>query len=89
MIDNPDQVIRVIARTREALPLPAMASPELLGVVRKQSPGNDVRTTATSPAWTTQATPLASDIAAYQKHRVKRLRRLGVPRGHAAEYSAR
>jgi len=120
MIDNPDQVIRVIARMREALPLSAVPSPELLGVVRRQSPGKDVP----HPCHVTrvdyagdeggimcgldfggedasrffvsithltflQAAPLAREIAAYQKHRIKRLRHLGVPRGHAAEYSAR
>ncbi len=120
MIDNPDQLIRVIARMRAALPLSAMASPELLGIVRKQSPGKDiphrVRVTRVDYAGDeggivcgldfggegdsraffvsithlifTHATPLAREIAAYQKHRMKRLRRLGVPRGHAAEYSA-
>lgn len=121
MIDNPDQVIRVIARMREALPLSAMASPELLGIVRKQWPGKDVphqcHVTRVDYAGDeggimcgldlgsegdpraffvsithlifTRATPLAREIAAYQKHRMKRLRRRGVPPGHAVEYPAR
>lgn len=121
MIDNPDQVIRVIARMREALPLLAVASPELLGVVRRQSPGGDVphRCHVTrvdyagdeggimcgldfgggndSRAFFTsithlifeQGTPLAREIAAYRKHRIKRLRRLGVPRGHTEEHAVR
>lgn len=121
MIDNPDRVIRVIARMMEALPLSAMASPELLSVVRKRSPGKDASHLChvtrvdyagdeggimcgldfggdgNSHAFFVsithltfmQATPVAREIAAYQKHRIKRLQRLGVPRGHATEYSVR
>lgn len=120
MIDNRDQAVRIIALMRAALPLSAMASPELLAVVRKQSPGKDVPRwyritrvdyagdeggimcqldfgesgsralfTSLTQLIFTHRTPLAREIAAYQKHRVKRLRRLGVPRGHTEEYSAR
>jgi hypothetical protein len=36
MIDNPDQVERLLGRLREALPLPALATPRLIATLREQ-----------------------------------------------------
>jgi len=120
MIDDLEQVDRLLSRMRAALPLPAMPTPELLTIVRRQSPttnfpcscrvtrvdyagdeggimcqletgsGNESRIfTSITHLIFAQSTPLAREIAAYQKHRLKRLRRLGVPRRHMQEYSVR
>jgi hypothetical protein len=109
MIDNPDQVERLVAKLRQALPLLASVSPEVAAVIREQSPAADplsrypitrvdyagdeggiVCKVELDPengdralfASIThlrfgQAGPIARQIAAYQKHRVKRLRRVG------------
>jgi hypothetical protein len=108
MIDNPDQVDRLLAKLRESLPLAAAVTPRLAAVVREQSPGGDVprRGPVTQADYAgdeggimcrlefggesslgvffvsitqlafDRSMPLAREIAAYQKHRIKRLRRL-------------
>jgi hypothetical protein len=38
MIDNPEQVERLIPKLRESLPLVAMLTPEVVAIVREQSP---------------------------------------------------
>jgi hypothetical protein len=38
MIDNPEQVERLVSKLRESLPLVAMLTPELVAIVREQSP---------------------------------------------------
>ena len=109
MIDNPDQVERLVAKLRELLPLFATVTPEVAAVVREQSPEADPsrRYTITRVDYAGDeggivckvelgpenddralfasithlrfghAGPLARQIAAYQKHRVKRLGRFG------------
>ena len=39
MIDNPDQVERLLAELRAALPLPARMTPRLLATVQDQARG--------------------------------------------------
>jgi hypothetical protein len=109
MIDNPDQVQRLVTKLRESLPLFAMLTPEAAAVIREQSPEADPsrRYTITRVAYAGDeggivckvelgpknddralfasithlrfghAIPIARQISAYQKHRVKRLRRFG------------
>jgi hypothetical protein len=110
MIDNPDQVERLIARLRQSLPLVATVAPEVAAIIREQSPtaadpqrrypitrvdyagdeggivckvelGPEVGDSALFASITHlrfgHAEPLARQIAGYQKHRVKRLRRVG------------
>lgn len=38
MIDNPDQVERLIAKLRQSLPLFATVTPEVAGIIRERSP---------------------------------------------------
>ena len=38
MIDNPEQVERLLSKLRESLPLVAMLTPEVVAIVREQSP---------------------------------------------------
>ena len=109
MIDNPDQVERLLAELRAALPLPARMTPRLLATVQDQAPGTRqaaaCRITRVDYAGdeggivchlergggdekgkliVTSIThlefdprlPFAREIAAYQKHRIKRLRRI-------------
>jgi len=108
VIDHPDQVDRLLARMRAALPMPARMTPRLLATLREQnptlSPGAACRVTRVDYAGdeggivchlaregadesgrlvVTSIThldfdprhPLAREIAAYQKHRTKRLKR--------------
>ena len=109
MIDNPNQVERLVAELREGLPLFAAVTPELVAVIRKTIPeidrsglypitrvdyagdeGGIVCKLELGPEADDKAVfasithlqvahpaPLARQIAAYQKHRVKRLRRFG------------
>lgn len=109
MIDNPDQVDRLLAKMEAALPVPATVTPEGLAVMRRQAPDMDLRgqcriiwvgyagdegglicrlafdQVTDKHAFVVSLThlrvplsvPVARDIAAYQKHRVKRLRRIG------------
>jgi hypothetical protein len=110
MIDNPDQVERLIARLGQSLPLFATVTPELAGIIRERSPaaadpqrrypitrvdyagdeggivckvelGPEVGDNALFASITHlrfgHGEPLARQIAGYQKHRVKRLRRVG------------
>ena len=109
MIDNPDQVERLVAKLRASLPLFATVTPEVAAVIREQSPEADPsrRYTVTRVDYAGDeggimckvelgpenddralfasithlrfghAGPIARQIAAYQKHRVKRLRRFG------------
>ena len=106
MIDNPDQVERLLARLQAALPLPARVTPELATTLQAQNPASEIPSTC-SITWISYAgdeggivcrldlaqeiektafvsithlrfdprIPMARDIATYQKHRVKRLRR--------------
>jgi hypothetical protein len=108
VIDNPDQVERLVALLRESLPLFATVTSEVAVVIREQSPKadplhrypisqvdyagdeggivckvelgpeNDDRALFASITHLRfgHAGPIARQIAAYQKHRVKRLRRL-------------
>jgi hypothetical protein len=41
MIDDPDQVERLVAKLRELLPLFATVTPEVVAVIREQSPEAD------------------------------------------------
>jgi len=106
MIDNPDQVERLLAKLQAALPVPARGSPELAATLRDKAHALLDRS-ACSVTWISYAgdeggimcrlslgdengnavftsitllhfdprLPLAREIVAYQKHRVKRLRR--------------
>jgi len=112
MIDNMDQVERLISRLQHVLPLPARAPTDLIARLRRKSP-------AAKLAWDCEVTdvlysgddggvlcnvrfdkeeaevvflvsithlafdrrlPIAHDIAAYQKHRIKRLRKAATDR---------
>lgn len=109
MIDNPDQVGRLLAKLEAALPIPATTTPEGLAVMRRQAPDTDLSgqcriiwvgyagdagglmcrlafdqetdmhafVVSLTHLRVPLSVPLARDIAAYQKHRVKRLRRIG------------
>ena len=112
MIDNPDQVERLLAELRAALPLPARMTPRLLATVRDQDPGTPLAAvcriarvdyagdeggivchlerdggdekgklivTSITHLEFDPRLPLAREIAAYQKHRIKRLRRTHQP----------
>ena len=109
MIDNPDQVERLITRLRQSLPLFATVTPEVAAIIRERSRtaahpqhrypvtrvdyagdeggivckvelGPEVGDSALFASITHlrfgHAEPLARQIAGYQKHRVKRLRRV-------------
>ena len=41
MIDNPDQVERLVARLRQSLPLLATVTPEVAAIIREHSPAAD------------------------------------------------
>lgn len=109
MIDNQDQVERLLRKMTEALPLPALTTPTLLTTLREQSSkakiSMDCKVTKVMYAgdeggiichlafddedqkevFIVSITHLAFDrrvevareIAAYQKHRIKRLRCVG------------
>jgi hypothetical protein len=109
MIDNPEQVERLVSKLRGSLPLVAMLTPEVVAIVREQSPAversqeypitrvdyagdeggivckvdlgaeNEDRALFASITHLRfrQAAPVAREIAAYQRRRVKRLQRLG------------
>ena len=110
MIDNPDQVERLVAKLRQSLPLFATVTPEVAAIIRERSPtaadpqrrypitrvdyagdeggivckvelGPEVGDSALFASITHlrfgHAEPIARQIAGYQKHRVKRLRRAG------------
>jgi hypothetical protein len=109
VIDNIDQVERLLSKLRESLPLLATLSREVAAIIREQSPeadpsrrysvtrvdyagdeggimckvelgpDNDDRALFASITQLQfgRVGPLARQIAAYQKHRIKRLRRLG------------
>jgi hypothetical protein len=112
MIDDPDQVERLLARMRAALPLRARMTPRLLATVRDQDPGTPLAAACSvtevhyagdeggivchlardgsdeeGKLVVTSIThlefdprlPLAREIGAYQKHRIKRLRRTHQP----------
>ena len=106
MIDNPDQVERLLAKLEAALPLPARVTPELAVTLVDKAHAVTIKS-ACSVTWISYAgdeggimcklsfghendkavftsithlrfdprMPLAREIAAYQKHRTKRLRR--------------
>ena len=107
MIANPVQVEHLIGRLREALPIPATASPPLLALLKERSPsldlqplcrvlrvdyagdeggilcqldflgedGREVFFASITHLTFDRRLPLAREIAAYQKHRTKRIRR--------------
>jgi hypothetical protein len=109
MIDNADQVERLVTELRESLPLFAAVTPEMAALIHKEIPEFDPsgRYTITRVDYAgdeggivckielgpeaddkavfasithlrvAHPAPLARQIAAYQKHRVKRLRRFG------------
>jgi hypothetical protein len=109
MIDNQDQVDRLMPKLEEALPLRARAAPGLLASMRGQAPDAKLidectvlqvfysgdeggivcalgfgDESTTKQAFVVSIThlsfdprlPVAREIAAYQKHRIKRLGRL-------------
>lgn len=109
MIDNPDQVERLLGKLDRHLPFEAAFSPALAGVIGKREPGAAVRRRC-QVTWVSYcgdeggiickldlggadgseeffvsithlmvrpSMPLAREIAAYQKHRIKRLRHGG------------
>jgi predicted lipoprotein len=108
MIDDPDQVERLVARMKESLPLFATVSYEVAAVISEQSraadpqrrypitrvdyagdeggivckvqlgPENDDKALFASITHLRfgRAEPIGRQIAAYQKHRIKRLRRI-------------
>ncbi|MDB5360450.1 MAG: hypothetical protein JWO51_1747 [Rhodospirillales bacterium] len=112
VIDNPDQVERLLAKLMASLPLAATVAPTLAATIAAESPGADLpqRCNVTWASYSgdeggiickldfgrveegakavfvsithlvfDRKAPLAREIAAYQKHRVKRLRRFGNP----------
>jgi hypothetical protein len=117
MIDNPDQVERLLHRLRNAVPLPALASPSLVARLREQcskaqitprcivtrvdyagdeggvmchlaggeNVGSNVFVVSITHLAFDPRLPVAREISAYQKHRIKRLRR-DHGRGSAAQY---
>jgi hypothetical protein len=108
MIDNPDQVERLVARMKESLPLFATVSHEVAAAIYEQSraadplrrypitavdyagdeggivckvelgPENDDKALFASITHLGfgQAEPIGRQVAAYHKHRIKRLRRI-------------
>jgi hypothetical protein len=118
VIDNPDQVERLLAKLTASLPLAATVAPALAATIRAESPGADLprRCNVTWASYSgdeggilckldfgqeegakaffvsithlvfDRQAPLAREIAAYQKHRVKRLRRFGNPANPGPEY---
>lgn len=104
MIDNPDQLERLLPKLQAALPLPARITPELAATLLENRPAAEIKS-ACSVTWISYAgdeggimcklsfgnesehgvftsithlrfdprLPLSREIAAYQKHRVKRL----------------
>ena len=117
VIDNPDQVEHLVSRLREALPIPATASPPLLALLKERSPsldlqplcrvlrvdyagdeggivcqldflredGREVFFASITHLTFDRRLPLAREIAAYQKHRAKRIRR-ATSAGGSREY---
>jgi hypothetical protein len=113
MIDNPEQVERLLGKLDEHLPFEAALSPALTDLIRKEAPGasvprqcqvtwvsytgdeggiicqldlggedgSEVFLTSITHLIVRPGMPLAREIAAYQKHRIKRLRR-----GHGELY---
>jgi hypothetical protein len=107
VIDNPDQAEQLVARLREALPIPATASGPLLALMKERSPsldlqplcrvlrvdyagdeggilcqldflsedGREVFFASITHLTFDRRLPLAREIAAYQKHRTKRIAR--------------
>jgi hypothetical protein len=106
MIDNPEQVERLITRLQAALPVPARMTPELIVTLRSPEARMEISAACSIiavhyagdeggivcgldvPAANDKAVyasithlrfdprmPVARDITAYQKHRLKRLRR--------------
>jgi hypothetical protein len=109
MIDNPDQVERLIANLRQSLPLLATVTPEVAAIIRERSPeaadpqrrypitrvdyagdeggivckvelgpedGDSALFASITHLRFGHAEPIARQIARYQKHRVKHLRRV-------------
>jgi len=107
VIDNPDQVERLLGKLDEHLPFDAALSPALTDLIRKQAPrtavprqcqvtwvsysgdeggiicrldlgggdGSEEFLASITHLMVRSSMPLAREIAAYQKHRIKRLRR--------------
>jgi hypothetical protein len=115
VIDNQDQVERLLHRLTEALPLPALVPPALMANLRGQSsaakitldckiteviyagdeggvmchvtfddePKEEVFLVSITHLAFDRRLPVARDISAYRKHRIKRIRR-----DHATDSSA-
>lgn len=113
MIDNPEQVERLLGKLTSSLPLAAITAPGLAALIRKEAPDAHVprRCNITWVGYTGDEggilckldighrvnpkgffvsithlvfdarSPFAREIAAYQKHRTKRLRRMSGPAG--------
>ncbi|MGC1863133.1 MAG: hypothetical protein WA733_18950 [Methylocystis sp.] len=107
MIDNQDQVERLLSRLTEVMPLPALASPPLIANLRGRASAAKITSECkVAKAFYTgdeggvmcqvifdedeaeqvflvsithlafdRRLPVAREIAAYQKHRIKRIRR--------------
>jgi hypothetical protein len=110
LIDNRDQVERLLGKLTESLPLPALVTPALMATLRERSSTTKITLDCTvakvmymgdeggvmchltfdekdaAEVFLTSIThlafdrrlPVAREIAAYQKHRIKRLRRGGL-----------
>jgi len=121
VIDNPDQVERLLSRLTASLPITAIIMPQLAAVFRARSPGLDVprrcrvvwadymgdeggivcqldlgagtgaeaHIVSITHLLIDPSEPLAREVAAYQKHRIKRLRRFGAPAGSAQRHFGR
>jgi hypothetical protein len=72
MIDNPIMTMDLLDRLTAALPFPARLTPELHASLRGQNLGGAIPTNCQG---FDAGSPLAREITAYQKHRVKHLRR--------------
>ena len=98
MIDNRDQVERLLGKLTESLPLSALVTPALMTTLCERSSttkitleggvmchltfdekdATEVFLTSITHLAFDRRLPVAREIAAYQKHRIKRLRRGGL-----------
>lgn len=120
MIDNPDQVERLLTKLKASLPIAVTVAPALAMTIRAEAPGADLPRQC-HVTWASYSgdeggivckldfgikeerakeffvsithllvdrkAPLAREIEAYQKHRVKRLRRIDGTANRSAAYS--
>jgi len=114
VIDNQDQVKRLLCKLTEALPLSALATPALIATLRGRSSSakitwgcnvtevmyagdeggimchltfdegekEEVFLVSITQLSFDRRLPVAREIALYQKHRIKRIRRDNAPPGH-------